>query len=40
MNPPGSVKDLKNYILPEIPKTRSMDFALLYKNDKRENVVE
>ena len=36
----GVLRILKNYILPEIPKTRSMDFGLLYKNDKRENLVE
>ena len=42
MNPPGSVEDLQNYILREIPKTRLnnksllllltrfMDFGLLY----------
>ena len=35
----GVLRILKNYILPEIPKTRSMDFGLLYENDKRENVV-
>ena len=27
MNPLGSVKDSKNYILREIPKTRVMDFG-------------
>ena len=31
MNPSGSVEDLKNYILREIPKTRFMDFGLLYE---------
>ena len=30
---------LKNYILREIPKTRYMDFGLLYENDKGENVL-
>ena len=30
---------LKNYILREIPKTRLMDFGLLYENDKGEYVV-
>ena len=40
MNPPWSVEDLKkNYILREIPKTRFMDFGLLYENDKGEYVV-
>ena len=39
MNPPGSVKDLKNYILREIPKAGFMDFGLLYENDKGEYVV-
>ena len=39
MNPPGSVEDLKNYILREIPKIRFMDFGLLYKNDEGEYVV-
>ena len=29
----------KNFILREIPKTRSMDFGLLYENDKGEYVV-
>ena len=28
-NSPGSVEDLKNYILREIPKTTFMDFGLL-----------
>ena len=39
MNPSGSVEDLKNYILREIPKTRFMDFGLLYENDEGEYVV-
>ena len=39
MNPPGSVEDLKNYILREIPKIRFMDFGLLYENDEGEYVV-
>ena len=39
MNPPGSVEDLKNYILSEIPKTRFMDFGLLYENDEGDHVV-
>ena len=40
MNPPGSVEDLKNYILREIPKAvRFMDFGLLYKNDEGEYVL-
>ena len=41
MTPPGSVEDLKkkNYILFEIPKTRFMDFGLLYENDKGEYLV-
>ena len=39
MNPPGSVEDLKNYILREIPKTRFIYFGLLYENDKVEYVV-
>ena len=30
---------LKNYILREIPKTRLIDFGLLYENDKGEYVV-
>ena len=29
----------KNYILREIPKTRFMDFGLLYENDDGEYVV-
>ena len=40
MNPPGSVEDLRNTtFLPEIPKTRFMDFGILYENDKGEYVV-
>ena len=39
VTPPGSVKDLKTYILREIPKTRFMDFGLLCENDKGEYVV-
>ena len=39
MTPPGSVEDLKNYILREIPKKRCMDFGLLCENDKGEYVV-
>ena len=40
VNPPGSVEDLKNTtFLREIPKTRCMDFGLLYENDKGEYVV-
>ena len=39
MNPSESVEDLKNYILREIPKTRFMDFGLLYENDEGEYVV-
>ena len=40
MNPPESVEDfLKNYILREIPKTRFMDFSLLYKNNEGEYLV-
>ena len=39
MNPPGSVEDLKNYIPREIPKTRFIDFGLLYENDEGEYVV-
>ena len=39
MNPPGSVGDLKKYILREIPKTRFMDFGLLFENDEEEYVV-
>ena len=39
MNPPGSVEDLKNYILREIPKTPFIDFGLLCENDKGEYVV-
>ena len=38
MNPPGSVEDLKNYSLRDIPKTRFMDFGLLYENDTGEYV--
>ena len=39
MNPPGSVEDLKeNYILREIPRTRFMDFGLLYENNEGEYV--
>ena len=39
MNPPGSVEDLKIYIFREIPKTRFMDFGLLYENYEGEYVV-
>ena len=40
MDPPGSVEDLKkNYILREIPKTRFMDFGLLYENDEGEYLL-
>ena len=40
VNPPGSVEDLKNTtFLREIPKTRFMDFGILYENDKGEYVV-
>ena len=40
MIPPRSVEDLrKNYILREIPKTRFMDFGILYENDKGDYVV-
>ena len=39
MNPPGSVEDLKNYILREIPKTLFMNFGLPYENDKGKYVV-
>ena len=39
MNPPRSVEDLrKNYILREIPKTRFMNFGILYENDKGDYV--
>ena len=38
-NPPGSVEDLKNCILRDIPNTRFMGFGLLYENDKGEYVV-
>ena len=33
------LRTLKNYILREIPKTRFMDFGLLYENDEGEYVV-
>ena len=40
MNLPGSFEDLKkNCFLREIPKTRFMDFGLLYENDEGEYVV-
>ena len=39
MNPPGSVEDIKNYILREIPQIRFTDFSLLYKNDEGEYAV-
>ena len=40
VNPPGSVEDLKNTtFLREIPKTRFMDFGILYENGKGEYVV-
>ena len=40
MNPPRSVEDLKNTtFLREIPKTRFMDFGILYENDRGEYVV-
>ena len=39
MYPPGVLRILKNYFLREIPKTRFMDFGLLYENDKGEYVV-
>ena len=39
VNPPGSVEVLKyTTFLREIPKTRYMDFGLLYENDKGEYV--
>ena len=34
MNPPGSVENLKNYILREIPKIRFMDFVYFTKTMK------
>ena len=34
MNTPGSVEDLKNYILREILKTRFMDFGYFTKTIK------
>ena len=40
VNLPGSVEDLKNTtFLSEIPKTRFMDFGMLYENEKGEYVV-
>ena len=39
MNPPRSVEDLKIYVFLEIPKTRFMDFGLLYENYEGEYVV-
>ena len=40
VNPPRSVEDLKNTtFLREIPKTRFMDFGILYENDKGEYVM-
>ena len=39
VNPPGSVEDLKNCILREIPKTRFTDFASFCENDKGEYEV-
>ena len=40
MDPSGSVEDFKkNYMLREIPKTRFMDFGLLYENDEGEYVL-
>ena len=39
MNPHGSVEDLKNFILRDIPRTRFMDSGLLYENDEEEYVV-
>ena len=33
------IKKKKNYILREIPKTRFMDFGLLYENDEGEYVL-
>ena len=39
MNPLRSVEDSKTYILRETPKTRFMDFGLLYENDEGEYVV-
>ena len=38
-NSPGSVEDLKNYILREISKTRFKDFGLLYENYEGKYVV-
>ena len=35
----GMLRILKNCILREIPKTRFMDFGLLYENDKGEYEV-
>ena len=40
VNLPGSVEDLKNTtFLREIPRTRFMDFGMLYENEKGEYVV-
>ena len=39
MNPHGSVEDLKNFILRDIPRTRFMDSGFLYENDEEEYVV-
>ena len=35
----GVLRISTNYVLREIPKTRFMDFGLLYENDKGEYVV-
>ena len=38
MNPPGSVEDLKKTTLCGSPKTRFIDFGLLYESDKGDVV--
>ena len=39
MNPPRSLNELTTAISREIPKTRFMDFGLIYENDEGEYVV-
>ena len=39
VNPLRSLNDLTTAISREIPKTRFMDFGLIYKNDERSYVV-
>ena len=39
MNPPKSYRDLERAVSRKIPKTRAMEFGLMYENDEKEYVV-